>query len=389
MRRWVAAVALIAAACGGGGGGRRVSTPEADPGDKGHELYLEGKLDAAEREFASLIARDPKNSFARRVQGRILLLKGRYRESSEQFLSYVTLAESEKIPPDTMALQDLFWALYRMDDYARASKAAGLLRDSVFAVKYGEMARRGPPYTSEWRDPPSVLSFEGSNVATVRINRVAGRFALDLGAGEIVLNRAFAKDAGVRIAGVPNPGVEKDEQGIVETVDLPGLQVRNVPVVVSEVRGGVDGVLGVGFLSHMQTTVDRRRERAVLRPSGSPPREGESWPLLFAGDRTLLAPAKIDGIETFVIVNPTAKGVKFVPSQAILLEKARLTKSNDPLGRVELGSMSITVDTQTPEKFPTGVDVAYGFIIGGMVGADAFRNKTVTFDFRAMRITVE
>jgi len=379
---------LIAAACGGGGG-RRSSSPEADPGDRGHELYLEGKLDASEREFASLIARDPKNRFARRVLGRILLLKGRHRESAEQFLSYVTLTESEKVPPDNMALQDLFWALYRMDDYARAAKAAGLLRDSVFAVKYGEMARRGPPYTAEWREPPSVLSFEGSNVATVRINRIPGRFALDLGAGEIVLARDFAKDAGVRIAGVPNPGVERDEQGIVESVDLPGVQVRNVPVVVSQIQAGVDGVLGVGFLSHMQATVDLRRGRAVLRPGGSPPREGDSWPLLFAGDRTLLAPARVDGIETYVIVNPTARGVKFVPSQAILLEKARLHPKSPALERVEIGSMSITVETQTPEKFPAGVDVAYGFIICGMVGEDAFRNKSVTFDFRAMKITVE
>lgn len=389
MRRWAAVTALLAAACGGTGGSTRPSGDGSDAADRGHELYSEGKLDEAERELASVVARDPKNSFARRVLGRIYLLKGRHSASAEQFLSYVTLARDAKIPVDSMAVQDLFWALYRMDDYIRASKAAGLLDDSVFSFKYGEMARRGPPYTVAWREAHSVLSFEGSGTASVRINRGLGRFAIDFGAGEIVLSRDFAKEAGVRIAGVPSPGVERDEQGIVETVDLAGLQVRNVPVVVSQVPGSVDGVLGVSFLSHFLTTVDLRRGRAVLRPSGSERREGDSWPLLFAGDRTLLAPARIDGIDTFVIVNPSARGIKFVPSQAMVLEKARRMKKPSPLERVEVGALSIPVTVQTSEKFPAGVDVAYGFMIGGMLGEEAFRNKSVTFDFRAMRITVE
>ncbi len=383
MKRWAAAVALVAASCGGGPG------RNSGDADRGRALYLDGKLDLAERELAAQVAADPKISDARRILGRILLLKGRHKDSAEQFLSYVSLARKSETPVDGMAVQDLFWAFYRLDDYANAAKAAAMLDDSVFAVKYGEMARRGPPYTAEWRDASSVLSFEGATFATIRINRVPGRFALDFGGGEIVLDRAFAKDAGVRIAGVPSPGVERDEQGIVDSVDLPGVQVRNVPVVVSQIRGGADGVLGVGFLSHMQTTLDARRNRAVLRPGGSPPRDGESWPLYFAGDRTLLAPARIDGIDTFVIVNPTARGVKFVPSHSMAFEKLRRAKSNAPLERLDMGSLSMAVDTQSPEKFPAGVDMAYGFMIGGMVGADAFRSRTVTFDFRAMRITVE
>ncbi|HTF57386.1 MAG TPA: hypothetical protein VK661_09150, partial [Planctomycetota bacterium] len=166
-------------------------------------------------------------------------------------------------------------------------------------------------------------------------------------------------------------------------------QVRNLPVVVSGTKLGVDGVLGVGFLSHTQATVDHRRGRIVLRPSASRMREGEAWPLSFAGDRTLLAPARIDGIDTFVIVNPTARGMRFVPSQAMLFEKSRRFPKSPALERVEAGSMALKVETQDSKTFPEGLDVAYGFMIGGMLGADGFRNRTVTFDFRAMRITVE
>ena len=387
MRRWAAAVALLAAACGGGG--RRAASADTDAADRGHELYSEGKLDAAERELASVVSRDSGNTLARRILGRIFLLKGRYRESAEQFLSYVTLLRTKETPVDGMAVQDLFWAFYRMDDYANASKAAGMIDASVFAVKYGDMARRGSPYTAEWKEGSAVLSFEGSGTATVRINRIPGRFAIDFGAGEITLAREYAKDAGVRVVGVPSPGVERIEQAVVESVDLPGVQIRNVPVVVGEVPAGVDGVLGVGLLSHMQTTVDLRRQRAVLRPGGSPAREGESWPLLFAGDRTLLAPARIDGIDTHVIVCPTTRGIKFIPSQAMRLEKSRLNPRQPRLERVEVGSLSWAVDDQSPEKFPAGVDVAHGFTIGGMLGAEAFRNKSVTFDFKAMKIVVE
>jgi hypothetical protein len=383
--------ALLAAACGGGGGSTRSSSGGgADAADRGHELYSEGRFDEAERELESVVSREPKNSFARRVLGRIYLLKGRNPKAAEQFLSYVTLARDEKIRVDAMAVQDLFWALYRMDDYTRASRAAGLLDDSVFAVKYGEMAKRGPPYTVAWREPPALLSFEGSGTASVRINRVLGRFAIDFGSGEIVLSRDLAKEAGVRIAGVPSPGVERDEQGIVETVDVGAAQVRNVPIVVSQVPGSVDGVLGVSFLSHFQTTYDLKRNRAVLRPAGSEKRPGDAWPLLFAGDRTLLTRARVDGIDTYVIVNPSARGIRFIPSQALLVEKARRMKaSTATLERVDVGSLSIAVKDQTPERFPAGVDVAYGFMIGGILGEEAFRNRSVTFDFRDMKIVVE
>lgn len=388
MRRWAAALVFLAAACGGTAGGRR-SSGDSDPADRGHGLYSEGQFDAAERELASVVKSDPKNSFARRILGRIYLMKGRYRESSEQFLSYVQLAESEEIPVDSMAVQDLFWAFYRMDDYSNAARAAGLNRDTVLAAKYGEMARRGPPYTPQWRETSTVLSMDGSNTETVILNHAPCRMAIDFGSGEMVLDRGFAKEAGVRIAGVPSQGVVRDEQGFVESVNFQGLQMRNVPVVVSDIPAGADGVLGISFLSHTQVTIDFRRTRAVLRPSGSPPREGETWPMLFAGDRTLLAPARIDGIETHVIVNPTARGVKFIPSQAMVLDKRRLHPDRPKLERVEIGSMAIAVDAQSPEKFPSGVDLAYGFTIGGMVGADAFRNKAVTFDFKVMRITIE
>lgn len=387
MKRWIAALALLAAGCGGSP--RAPERGEADPADRGHALYLDGKLDLAERELAAVVERNPKNTFARRILGRILLLKGRHEDSARQFLSYVKLAEDKKTPPDGSALQDLFWAFYRMDNYSRASEAAGLLRDTVFAVKYAEMARRGPPYTCEWTEASCVLGLEGTGVGSLKVNRTPGRFSIDLGAGEIVLDRDFAKAARVRIAGVPSPGFEKDEQGIVEALDLPGLQVRNVPVVVSGTKLGVDGILGVGFLSHVQATLDPRRGRIVLRPAASRNREGEAWPLFFAGDRTLLAPARIDGIETFVIVNPTARGVRFVPSQAMLIEKARKFPQSPALERVEAGSMALKVESQEPEKFPAGLDVAYGFMIGGMIGADAFRNRAVTFDFKLMRITVE
>jgi len=152
---------------------------------------------------------------------------------------------------------------------------------------------------------------------------------------------------------------------------------------------GVDGVLGVGFLSHFQVTIDPRRGRVVLRPAGSEAREGEALPLYFAGDRTLLAPARVDGIETYVIINPTARGVRFVPSQAMLIEKAQRAPKSPALERVELGSMTLKVETQDPEKFPPGLDGAYGFTVGGMLGADAFKTKTLTIDFKAMKVTVD
>ena len=387
MKRWMAAIFLAAAGCGGGPSGSADSAGR-DPADRGHELYSEGKFEAAQRELEAVVARNPKSTLARRILGRIYLLRGRHKEASLQFLSYVTLTRSEQIPVDATTVQDLFWAFYRMDDYNQAAKAAAMLDDSVLSTKYAEMARRGPAYTPEWRDTSCVLPYLVSN-PVIRSHGVAGNFTFDLGAGEIVLGREFAKGVRVQVAGVPSPGFERVEQGIVESLDLPGLRVRNVPVVVTPDQMGVDGVFGVGFLSHFQVTIDHRRGRVVLRPAGSEAREGEALPLYFAGDRTLLAPARVDGIETYLIINPTARGVRFVPSQAMLIEKARRAPKSPALERVELGSMTLKVETQDPEKFPPGLDGAYGFTVGGMLGADAFKSKTLTFDFKAMKIHVE
>jgi hypothetical protein len=388
----MAAAVLVAAGCGGGPPGAPAS-PGRDPADRGHELYSEGKLDAAQRELEGVVARHSKNTLARRILGRIYLLKGRHDEAARQFLSYVTLVRTEKIPVDAMTVQDLFWAFYRMDDYAQASKAAVMLDDSVLATKYAEMNQRGPPYTAEWRDDASALAFEEGNLLPLRVNGARGKFALDWGGGETVLDRDFAKEARVRIVGIPSPGIERDEQGFVERVELPGLHVRNVPVVVSRLgRSGaqqVDGVLGVGFLSHFQATIDPGRGRLVLRRAGLRTANLEAWPLLFAGDRTLLVPGKVDGLETWIIVNPSAAGVRFVPSQAMILEKARLSPQGPALERVDVGSMAVKIETQDPEKFPAGLDVGFGFTVGGMLGAGAFKSKVLTFDFKAMRLIVE
>ena len=97
---------------------------------------------------------------------------------------------------------------------------------------------------------------------------------------------------------------------------------------------------------------------------------------------------RIDGIETFVIVNPTARGVKFIPSQAMVLEKARRVQASPALERVNVGTLSWPVEVQSPENFPQGVDIGYGFIIGGMIGAEAFRGKAITTDFKTMTIVV-
>ena len=97
----------------------------------------------------------------------------------------------------------------------------------------------------------------------VTINGVRGNFVLDTGATFVSLKAAFAQkieqDSTVRLHTAN--GIAEGKRGRAATIQLRSLQANDVAVVVQpDGQGtfgeGVDGLLGMSFLSRFKVTID-------------------------------------------------------------------------------------------------------------------------------------
>lgn len=366
----------------------------------GTQLYLDGRLDEADAQFRAAIAADPKDWLARRVLGRILMLRNRLKDAQDELWQAVKLsaAADRRRVPDMVAAQDLAWTLYRMDDYAKAAWCFSLLNEAMLAKKCDDMSKVRPPYTPSWRGEAATVRFlERGPLAIVelRVNGRDGRFLVDTSAGDVVLNRAFAKAAGAKTVGT--------EEGYVDTVGLPGLEVRNVPVVLRKLEPlfgtrEIDGILGAGFLAHFNVTIDFRGEgRMVFRPLGSAPASGrgQELPLLLGLDRYLVVPVAIDDKPAFAFVHTAAAGRAFVASRAGAVNQP--TMKQVLAGTLAPAVARTTVkdregkeiEVPATDGFPGGLDTTFGFLISGMLGPEAFRGRAITFDMDRMKLVIE
>jgi aspartyl protease family protein len=110
----------------------------------------------------------------------------------------------------------------------------------------------------------------------VTINGTRGFFVLDTGATFVSLKNSFALKAKVQVdldstvrLHTAN-GVTSGKRGRAETIQLRTLQAKDVPIVVQDdAKGtygdGVDGLLGMSFLSRFKLTVDARNVRISAR----------------------------------------------------------------------------------------------------------------------------
>jgi clan AA aspartic protease (TIGR02281 family) len=106
----------------------------------------------------------------------------------------------------------------------------------------------------------------------VTINGTRGFFVLDTGATFVSMKNSFAQKAKVQVDSNSTVqlhtanGVATGKRGRAETIQLRSLQAKDVPIVVQDdVKGGfgegIDGLLGMSFLSRFKLTVDARNVR--------------------------------------------------------------------------------------------------------------------------------
>lgn len=110
----------------------------------------------------------------------------------------------------------------------------------------------------------------------VTINGVAGRFMLDTGASFVSLRSSFAEKAKVQIEQDSKiqlftaNGVTEGRRGRAATIQVRSLRASDVPIIVqSDAKGtygpGVDGLLGMSFLSRFHVALDGKSVRIRKR----------------------------------------------------------------------------------------------------------------------------
>jgi clan AA aspartic protease (TIGR02281 family) len=110
----------------------------------------------------------------------------------------------------------------------------------------------------------------------VTINGTRGFFVLDTGAAFVSMKSSFAQKAKVQVEPESTVrlhtanGITTGKRGRAEMIQLRTLQAKDVPIVVQDdAKGsygdGIDGLLGMSFLSRFKLTVDARNVRISAR----------------------------------------------------------------------------------------------------------------------------
>jgi aspartyl protease family protein len=124
--------------------------------------------------------------------------------------------------------------------------------------------------------PPGTTGRPGGDPHDALWHHQRGSFILDSGASFVSLKNTFAQKAKVQVD--PNSnirlhtanGISTGKRGRAKTIQLRSLQAKDVPIIVQDdAKGtygdGVDGLLGVSFLSRFKLTVDARTVRISAR----------------------------------------------------------------------------------------------------------------------------
>ena len=244
----------------------------------------------------------------------------------------------------------------------------------------------------------------------MRINGVDASMMIDTGAPGVELSSAFArahhfalKNVGMGIfAGGKKAPIQEAH---VDVLSADGLTVRNIRagVVPGPPHSTIDGVIGTGVFTHFLATIDYPRHRLVLRPRDAqlPAAPIASVPMWLVGDHFLFANASINGgaPELFNIDSGAPIGVQLTKAS---MDAAQIAPQSDkpqqffggggPVTVFPLLAQSVAIggarQTHVPGVyFPNGDQYGiFPFTVAGTVSGGFLSRYAVTFDFKAMRL---
>jgi hypothetical protein len=364
---------LLLAGCGGGSS-RRNDAAEPTAADAALDASAKGDVDAAEA-----LLRDAKDPDSVRLRARFLMMRNRNREA----VDLLTALKSQKVTDFEGAerwqrlLPDLALAYVRLDDFLNASLAAKSMGDAVLVRKYQALSRTVAYSSNLGENEVSVEFFvtDPLPMVSVTVNGQRALFVVDTLLDEVVLDREFARRAGVQ----PIGGAD---EAVLPELTLGRLTVKNVPIHLGQAMqiGTLkpEGAIGLQFLMHYDFTLDYRRSRMVLRRAGG---TLAGQPAVIAGDRYLLLGGLLNGKDrTFIGLGSSLKGVTLAVSDLFAGNEVR---------DLSTGALKLTKPALDPKAFPAGLDGSFGVPVGFVLGHAALRTHSVRLEPRSMKVLID
>jgi predicted aspartyl protease len=386
--------------------------------------FVAARFGDADRAYAEILARQPKDTLALIRRGQIALFENRLAEARP----LLKRAGDAGASPVRVA-GFLGEVAYREDDYATA---APLFRQAGHEAKAKKLESFGSmkPWRIEGPDSVSIPMEQVDPLPLVQAT-VNGQgpylFLIDTGGAEIVLDPSIADslhldrygDEEGTFAGGRRRGVT---QSSVKSLGFGALTIRDIPVGLIDTRrfAGiargrfVAGIVGTVLLDHFRATLDYPRSRLVLerRSAGAHTNPGASAgrievPFWMAGDHFMVAAGTVDssGSQTWFVDSGLA-GAAFTAPAATLID-ARIAVPDTSSGftgqggggsvraapfrvrRLTLGGAERTDLLGIFGAFPPTLERGFGFRIGGIVSHAFLEAWSVTFDFDRMRILLD
>jgi tetratricopeptide (TPR) repeat protein len=384
-------------------------------------LYASGEFAAADSAYTLAIARDTASMRAPQRRGMIALYRNRLGEAKAFFEKVLVSA-----PADTNTRRLLAEAYYRGDEFQPAADLNRAVGRNAVADQLASFAGQQPYAITGSESIVEFLRTDPLPVIQMRVNGSdTANFIIDTGAGETIVDTAFAARIGARRFGSGRAIYAAGQTGgydygRVDSIRIGDFTVRNVPVQVRDTRafaavaGGrrVDGILGTIFLYHFLPTLDypggrlilRRRSPAALAAiEQAAAREGwQVVPFWLAGDHLMLASGRINGEGPFLwYVDTGLAGAGFTCPESTLTVAGihpDLSSRGEGIGgggRVSIVPFTVHTLTLGPltehevagflGPFPPTLARLSGFRVGGLVSHGFLRRYAFTMDFTGMR----
>lgn len=345
-------------------------SPAAAPAgdlDAALEAWSRGDLDVAER-----LVRSGKDHESARLHARILMMQNRNREAVDRLAPLLQgkLKDYEQMERRQLVYPDLALAYVRQDNFLNAARLYAHLGEAARAKKYDALSKV-VAYASDLPDGEASIEFFITDPLPVVAGTVNGRralFVVDTLLDEVVLDRAFARAAGVESAA--------------KEMTLGKAAIRNVPVHLGEAAAvgtlKPDGAIGLQFLMHFDFTLDYRRSRLVLRKAGGT-LPGGGRPAYLVGDRYLVTQGTVNGKDrTFVAIGTSLKGVTLAASELV-----------GEIREFEAGPIKFAKPAVDTKGFPLGLEGQFGVPVGIVLGHAALRGRVLRLEPRSMKLLIE
>ncbi|WP_242911408.1 aspartyl protease family protein [Actinomadura terrae] len=382
------------------------------------ELFKAGRFAEADRGYAKILAKDPDDARANAQRGYIALLSNQFADAERFLAKAVSLA-----PADLFSKRQLADCYVRQDRFAQAVpllRAAGI---EGYAKQYESVTGTPNEVRGSRRTRIPFTTLNPGPTIEASVNGIeSGTFGLDTGA-PLALTMETAEKAGLRAVST-SKGRNPQEvftiyHGIVDSLRMGGIELRNVPAVWHNAEmphalgvGQPEGVIGTTVFYHFLTTLDfanralvlRRKTAAQLRAFRAEARRAgaERLPLWLADTHMPHTLGSINGYGPRVVgLDTGVEGAIQVGTDEKTAKRAGLKVDYDR--PVTLGGADETFPFVAPEAGlgravsrnaygvairRSGLDDRIGFETIGNFSQEFFKTFTVTFDYVEMNLYI-